>query len=240
LETEDKNKKRLCSRQTTLKPDDFEHRLKTEIERELHTLDELLASSDQFFTEYMNYVEHIQPVCDENRATLIDRDYLYQNLVFGKGIYRFVILRHCLGIYTHLSEKGKVFQRDDLFNHPTAGIFVCIYMVIQQLFTDGNHRTAHYLLQLILATKNGQSQRELEIRFSPEEMREMNDFHKEFLINGFIRILSFPLTYRHVDHFPDFIETIYLCLNQNYDSNQKRITTIPKRHYLYRCFMTFF
>jgi hypothetical protein len=98
--------------------------------------DELI---DAYLSETMIY-------SDSTSYHVITKQFIFVKIVFGKGIQRLHLLRSLLFDNHFGNDKN-------ILSNGIVGIYVMLAIVMYQFFSDGNHRTALYLLELVLSTK---------------------------------------------------------------------------------------
>lgn len=121
--------------------DDYLHQIRITLQEEMIGMKKLTTDDS-----IQDYFARISILSDNTSFQLISTHFIYVHLVFGKGIQRFHLL-HSLIFHNHYGLEM------DIFSHGVVGVYVMINIVMYQFFSDGNHRTSLYLLELLLSTK---------------------------------------------------------------------------------------
>lgn len=185
--------------------DDYIHQINTALKEEMIMMKEL--STDESIDVYLS---DIMIYSDSASYHIISKQFVFVNIVFGKGIQRLHLLRSLL-FDNHFENEN------DILSNGIVGIYVMLTIVMYQFFSDGNHRTALYLLELVLLTK-GQRMCLLRSHLFPlvsymEQQRCMPFLYQqdnEDTVTLVKRLISNYQVFEHIVTKLPYIENFYL------------------------------
>lgn len=227
----------------------FQSALMATTQDEFRVIDTIIRENDkQGIMSLLRSLDYIDEQYNYNESWTVNREYIYLHVIFGKGHYRYLILKHLLGCeITGLHPKNALYgvttERDkNILNHLNSiniALFIALYIVIQQIFSDGNHRSALYFLTLVLRIKNDKINELFDsVIPTDEQINELNHLYEHYY--SMIQLISFNKINVRVEsdvYMFHLLEPMVITMKHNYEHLSRVSSKISTSHYLYRFFI---